>query len=278
MPEGDTIHKLARYLSPRLRGKELIHYRPSGSPRAIVVDDDSVDLVFARGKHLLITLTSGRCLRVHLGMHGTFHHYTHDARWKRSPRTAHLIFATKDSVFVCFKATKIELSRQQHLVTPSAVKALGPDLIDSLPSLTELQNRVQARRHISPRLDDLLLDQHVAAGIGNVYKSELLFIHRRHPSTLVEEVPIQELFAIYQSASDLLKVNLNGGPRITTLYSLPDLNPQGSHLWVYGRHKSECFRCPTPIRRAFSGRQSRVTYWCPSCQPTLSRRAAIGIS
>lgn len=270
MPEGDTIHKLARYLSPRLHGKELVPYSRADSPRALVVADDRVELVFARGKHLLITLRSGRCLRVHLGMHGAFHHYANNTRWKRSPRSAHLILATKDSVFVCFRATKVELSRQPHLRTPSAVKALGPDLIESPPSRAELEARVKARRHVSPRLDDLLLDQQVAAGIGNVYKSELLFIHGRHPSSLVDALPLEDLHSIYNSASELLRVNLNGGPRITTIYSLSELDALGSHLWVYGRHKNECFRCQTPIRRAFSGRQSRVTYWCPVCQP-LSR-------
>ena len=263
MPEGDTLHKLARYLSPKLRGRVLEPFEPQRSPRALVVSDDRVCEVMARGKHLLIQLDSGRSLRVHLGMHGTFHHYHRDARWKRSPRTAQLILVSGDDLFVCFRPTKVELS---HATPPTAVRALGPDLALGLPESEELWERIQRAIEHSPRLDDLLLDQRVSAGIGNVYKSEILFIHKLSPHRLVKTLEPKALFPLFESGSILLRDNLNGGPRITTRKSLPELDAKGSNLWVYGRRAQPCFRCHAPIQKVMSGRQARITYWCAQCQ------------
>ena len=263
MPEGDTLHKLARYLAPKLRDRKLEPFQAERSPRALVVSDDHVDDVIARGKHLLIQLQSGRSLRVHLGMHGTFHHYHRDARWKRSPGTAQLILASGSDLFVCFRPTKVELT---HARPPAAVRALGPDLALGVPEKDLLWDRIQRAIEHSPRLDDLLLDQRISSGIGNVYKSEILFIHRLSPHHLVNTLAFDSLLPLFESGSILLRDNLKGGPRVTTRKSLPDVDAKGANLWVYGRRGDPCFRCSAPIKKIMSGRQARITYWCEQCQ------------
>ncbi|MEC8050427.1 MAG: DNA-formamidopyrimidine glycosylase family protein [Myxococcota bacterium] len=263
MPEGDTLHKLARYLSPRLRGQVLEPIEVPNAPRALVVDDDEVEEVFARGKHLLIQLGSGRCLRVHLGMNGTFHHYRHHVRWKRSPRTAQVVLATRESVFVCFRPTKVELSWS---TPPPTVRALGPDLALGPPDPARLAERLRTAHERSPRIDDILLDQQICSGIGNVYKSEILFIGQISPDRAVETLSEEKVRELFEVGSQLLRDNLEGGPRVTTASGHLKLNPYGSNLWVYGRRNQPCFRCQTPISRAITGRQTRVTYWCPQCQ------------
>ena len=263
MPEGDTLHKLARYLSPRLRGQVLEPIEVPNAPRALIVDDDEVEEVFARGKHLLIQLGSGRCLRVHLGMNGTFHHYRHQVRWKRSPRTAQVVLATKEGVFVCFRPTKVELSWS---TPPPTVRALGPDLSLGPPDPARLAERLKTAAERSPRIDDILLDQQICSGIGNVYKSEILFIGQVSPERSINELSETQILHLFVMGSRLLRDNLEGGPRVTTASELLDLDSQGSNLWVYGRRNQPCFRCQTPISRAITGRQTRVTYWCPQCQ------------
>ncbi len=263
MPEGDTLHKLARYLSPRLRGQLLEPIEVPNAPRALIVDDDEVEEVFARGKHLLIQLGSGRCLRVHLGMNGTFHHYRHHVRWKRSARTAQVVLATQEDVFVCFRPTKVELSWS---TPPPSVRALGPDLALGPPDPQILAERLKAAMQRSPRLDDVLLDQQICSGIGNVYKSEILFIGQVSPNRPIDSLSESKVLELFDIGSRLLRDNLEGGPRVTTRSGLNQLDPNGSNLWVYGRRNLPCFRCGHLISRAITGRQTRVTYWCTQCQ------------
>lgn len=263
MPEGDTLHKLARYLSPRLSGQTLQGFEAPQAQRALIIKDDTVLDVHARGKHLVVRFQSGRSLRVHLGMHGSFHHYHHNAHWKRSPRTAQVILATDNGVYVCFRPTKVEFTRAKP---PTALRLLGPDLADGAPTTLQLKERVQAALERSPRVDDLLLDQQVACGIGNVYKSEILFIHQMSPHRLVERLTPREWTDLYATGAHLLRDNLRGGPRVTTRQSLPELNAQGSNLWVYGRRALPCYRCGSQIQKVITGRQARITYWCPGCQ------------
>jgi endonuclease-8 len=106
----------------------------------------------------------------------------------------------------------------------------------------------------------LVLNQRVLAGIGNVYKSELLFLERIHPDTPVRVVGDDQLVALARRAHKLLSVNV-GRPRSTT-GSLPG---QERESWVYGRAGKPCRRCGLAIEE--ESRDGRVTYWCPGCQP-----------
>ena len=246
MPEGDTLHKLARYLSPRLRGQVIEPIDVPNAPRALIVDDDEVEEVFARGKHLLIQLGSGRCLRVHLGMNGTFHHYRHHVRWKRSPRTAQVVLATKEDVFVCFRPTKVELSWRP----PPTVRALGPDLALGPPDPARLAERLRTAAEHSPRIDDILLDQQICSGIGNVYKSEILFIGQISPDRSINELSETQILHLFVIGSRLLRDNLEGGPRVTTASHLLglDLRAQTYGSTAVARKALlPCFRCNLPV-------------------------------
>jgi len=110
-------------------------------------------------------------------------------------------------------------------------------------------------------LADALLDQRVASGIGNVYKSEVLFIERFSPATPIAGVDDRDLGRCFETAADLLRRNLGGGRRVTRI-----ANDQAGRLWVYGRGGQPCLVCDTPIRSRRIGRHHRGTYWCPVCQ------------
>jgi endonuclease-8 len=105
---------------------------------------------------------------------------------------------------------------------------------------------------------DVLLDQRVAAGIGNVYKSEVLWACGLHPFTRLAAVGVAQRRQLLDVAARLLQANLGAGPRTT--------HPAG--LAVYGRGWQPCRRCGTPIEVARQGDMARVTYWCPVCQPS----------
>ena len=126
----------------------------------------------------------------------------------------------------------------------------------------------RARRSGLRTIAELLLDQTVASGIGNVYRSEVLFLQGVHPLTPVARLDDQALTALYAEAARLMRANLRPGHRITTVAPRRrTIGPGMPHYWVYGRHRKPCLRCGAIIRVTRHGDHARTTYWCPRCQP-----------
>ncbi len=260
MPEGDTIRKLAGYLAPRREGRRLTggHARQGG---ATDLTGRVILEVEPRGKHLFLGLDDARVLRTHLGMWGSWHHYPPGAPWQRPEREAGVVLATGDGVYVCFRPREVEVLRRQGVRARVLGARQGPDLLAPEPDLAAAAAR--ARELLPPEAPavDLLLDQRVAAGIGNVYKSEVLFLERLAPLTPLAALAAPDLERLFARARDLLRANTGGGPRVTR----PGTDT-GDRLWVYGRRARPCLRCATPVERALLGRDRRATYWCPRCQ------------
>ncbi len=266
MPEGDTLHTIAGYLRPRLEGKTLGPADSRAGPLAVVAPGATVTRVHVHGKHLLIDLDDGRAARVHLGMSGTWHHYKHDEPWKRNPIRARVVLTADTGVFVCFDAPTAELRRRAEIA--GRIGRLGPDLLHPGVDFDEVVRRARAYQAESAVLADLLLDQRVASGIGNVYKSEVPFLMRVHPAAAVETLTEVTLLGAFERAAELLSWNSGGGPRTTTVdprnVAVP---PDRPRLYVYGRPGAPCLTCRTAIASGRLGRTARSTYWCPTCQP-----------
>jgi endonuclease-8 len=262
MPEGDTVHKLAVALEGSLVGRALVRGEVWGAPIALPAST-RVTRVFARGKHLFVETDAGLLVRSHLGMHGSWHRYAPGEPWRRPARQASLVLETGAEVLVCFNAREVECLPAAGLRHRDLAARLGPSLLD--PGLSPAQIAGRARSALPPGtpLADLLLDQGVASGVGNVYKSEVLFLEGRAPLAPLASVDDEALAALYARARDLMARNLGGGPRVTRL----DGDGAGG-LWVYGRRGRPCLRCGTPVRYARLGRTRRSTYWCPRCQPS----------
>ncbi len=260
MPEGDTVHKLAEYLDDALRGRLLsdVRLHPAFGPS---VCGRRVECVFSEGKHLYLSFDDGTQLRSHLGMYGAWHSYPRGAAWRKPRRQASLVLGTSERDFVCFNAKEVQWLRVQGFRRADLGVRLGGDLIRDRLDPDELLRRIRAFATPQTLLVDLLLDQRIAAGIGNVYKSELLFLERRPPSGQIGQIDEAALLAIYRRAGELLADNVGGGPRTTRFTAHGD-----GGLWVYGRRDLPCWRCGAPIRRALLGVQLRSTYWCPRCQ------------
>ena len=108
---------------------------------------------------------------------------------------------------------------------------------------------------------DALVDQAIVAGIGNVYKSEVLFLERVNPFVQVGSLPPETLTQLLRTARRQLRRSVGASERRTT-HGL-----QRNALWVYERAGQPCARCATLIRRILQGPHARSTYWCPTCQP-----------
>lgn len=261
MPEGDTIHKLAEYLDAALAGTLLqsVRLRPmfgaSSGPRR-------VSRVGSEGKHLYLTFDDGWQLRSHLGLYGSWHRYRAGQPWRKPAWQASIVLVGADADYVCFNAKEVQWLRQLGFARADRANRLGPDLIREPFDAARIHARAEALLSPDTLIVDVLLDQRLAGGIGNVYKSEVLFLEGCSPLLRLRQLADGALTALYRRAADLLGENLGGGPRATR----SNLDLKG-HLWVYGRFERPCLRCATPIRRARLGANPRSTYWCERCQP-----------
>ena len=217
--------------------------------------------VFAHGKHLFIELDDACLLRSHLGMWGSWHAYAPGEAWQKPTRQASIVLDVGDRVFVCFNALQVEVMRRAGVRRRLLGQLLGPDLLQPSPAYDTIVQRARQLLDPATPLADVLLDQRVATGIGNVYKSEVLFVRSLHPLAGLRELPDGELIGLYREAAALLGRNVGGGPRVTRCAA-----DEAGRLWAYGRTSQPCLRCGTRIVSARLGRRQRSTFWCPGCQ------------
>jgi endonuclease-8 len=263
VPEGDTIHRAARALHAALAGRAVTGFfsrRPAVAAAAtrLRLVGQAVDRVESRGKHLLVFFSGGAVLHTHQGMHGS---------WRLSrPATARSGFAeavieVADVVAVCRNAPVVELLPLRLLASHPSLSRLGPDLLAEGFDARAARERLGARGR-ERAIGEALLDQVALAGIGNVYKSEALFLCGVHPGTSVGALDDAALDRLIETARSLMARNLGPGPRRTTSALSPAL------AWVYGRSGRPCRRCGTLVERIVQGQDlPRSTYLCPVCQP-----------
>jgi endonuclease-8 len=263
VPEGDTLWRAARTLHGALAGQQVTGFASSlpevaAVARGLRVAGRTLDAVEARGKHLLVRFSGGVTLHTHLGLHGAWHLYRTGSRWQRSPARARAVVRTATAVAVCFDAPVVEWIGPLSEAAHPSLASLGPDL------LATGFDAAAAVRGLRARGDDeiavALLDQRALCGIGNVYKSELLFLCGMSPFRLVRDLDDATLALLVDTARTLLRRNLGPGARRTTAAG------QRSALFVYGRTGRGCLRCRTKIESRAQGEQARTTYWCPRCQ------------
>lgn len=274
MPEGDTIYRTADVLRRALLGGVVRAARSQPGPGLARVSPLArlvgarVEVVEARGKHLLIGFSGGRWLRTHLRMRGSWHRYRSGEPWRLPAARATAWLETDDAVAVCFDCADIELLTDAEIARHRRLRSLGPDLLGTDFDADEAVRRLAADP--ARPLGEALLDQRAVAGIGNVYKSELCFIEELSPWQPMQSVAADALLHLVSTARRLLAANVGGGRRVTTGVARP-----GSSLWVYGRAGRPCRRCGTLILGRRQGEQARMTYWCPRCQRSPSPSAEL---
>ncbi len=274
MPEGDTIHTIARVMSPDLVGRPLVRLAldklaQPWAEGAVAMACDAV------GKHLVIPLAAPgeahpRTLRVHLGMKGSWHRYRPGEPWRRPAFGARVELHTERWVFVCFGPKEVEVVLR-HGPRPDVVGHLGPDLLGATIDFEAVLGRARAGAHRDAAIGDLLLTQTVAAGIGNVYKCEVLFVERVEPWTPVNALADEALLRLYRRARELMQDNVAHGGWRTTMPRGVGPTPGGERHWVYRRAGLPCRVCGTLVVSRLQGAMARRAYWCTTCQVDPSR-------
>lgn len=283
MPEGDTLFRTAAGLRPHLLGRTVTTARARVSgPWIERVVGATITAVDAVGKNLLIRFDNGLELRTHLRMHGSWHRYRPGEPWRRPAGRAVLVLEVEGAVAVCFDAPVVELleTRAEGLHPPLA--GLGPDATADAFDRDEAQRRLRDPGRAGRTIAEALLDQRAVAGVGNVYKSEVLFIERVDPFAPVAGLDDPTLARLVDRARALLLANRDAVTRVTTgsagggaatAVGPGALPARGAGLWIYGRAGRPCRRCGTLIAARRHGDLPRTTYWCPRCQAAEPGRA-----
>lgn len=272
MPEGDTIFRTARTLRAVLQDEEITAAESSvpgvralGPGRLV---GQTVAAVESRGKHLLVWFApSDLALHTHMMMSGSWHTYRPGEPWRKPRRLARIVLGTRESVVVCFSAPVCELLSRGQVERHARLAALGPDALDPDFDLAEARRRLDAAP--DEEIGVALLDQRILAGVGNVYRCEILFLHRVSPWTPVGELDGEQRDALLAEAVTLLRANVAPERRRRT--TTADPGRQG-RLHVYAKARRPCPRCSTPIGVARQGPLARLTYWCRGCQGERKER------
>lgn len=266
MPEGDTIFRAARTLHAALAGKMVTRFASTlpavaAASRRLKVVGQTVATVEPSGKHLLMRFSGGSVLHTHMRMNGSWHLYRPGSRWRESPARARVVVEAGDVIAVCFAAPIVELLSAGEAAPHRSLAGLGEDLLGEPFDAARARTGLRARGEMEIAV--ALLDQTALAGIGNVYKSEVLFLCGVHPFARVKTLPDAQLDRLISTARTQMKRNLGAGMRRTTSGLTRET------LWVYERASRPCRRCGTSIRWRRQGEQARSTWWCPRCQPPV---------
>jgi endonuclease-8 len=259
MPEGDTIHRTAAALRTAVLGKPLTAFEAPRLTGMRPTIGAVIERVESRGKHLEIGFDDGVVLHTHMRMTGSWHLYRAGEQWRKSTRQARVIIEVPGWQAVCFSAPVVRTYRAREFVPNPHLAQLGPDLCTADADLEECVARIDRFLEQETTVAEVLLDQRISCGVGNVYKSEVLWLCELHPSSPIGGLLPEQRLVLLSTAAQLLRSNLDRPNRVT----VPGV-PGG--VAVYGRHKKPCFRCGTTVEVSKHGEQARVTYWCPGCQ------------
>jgi endonuclease VIII len=270
VPEGHTIHRLARLHRTALAGRRIAVSSPQGRFLAGAARLDGRVLVDVEpyGKHLFYRWADGAVddspiLHVHLGLFGTFR-TSRGAAPQPTPGTRLRMVA--ETVTVDLAGPTV-----CELVDPQAEalirERLGPDPLHADADPERVWAALQRRR--SP-IGAALLDQKVLAGVGNVYRAEALFVCGIDPATPAREITRLELDCLWTTLRRMLRAGERSG-RIVTVdpaevgaHSAARV-PDDERTYVYRRAGAPCRRCATSVRMTDLG--NRRMYACPTCQP-----------
>jgi endonuclease-8 len=265
MPEGDTLHGYARHIHAALAGQRLTRAYCTRLSLARF-EGHAVGGASAQGKHLLIEFDTGHVLRTHLRMHGTIR--VRDGSHQGPILSPHVrwLLASAEKTALCLDAPSIELVHRSDLAAHPVLSRLGPDLLGAEVDAAEILRRL--RREPERTIGSALMDQEALSGIGNVYKSEVLFITETSPFAKIGELDDARLSSIVATARDLMRKNVGGRRRTTPRGRI------GPSYWVYERSGDPCMRCGARIAMQRQDPLARSSYYCPVCQPSPSRSHA----
>ncbi len=278
MPEGHTLHRLARQVSDVFGGQQVRVSSPQGrfAETAARLDGAEVRGAETWGKHLFIDFGEDRYVHVHLGLYGTFdvHDLVPDVPAPVGQVRLRLVRADGKAYADLRGATTCALVTTAE--RDEVVARTGPDPLRSDADPARAWARIS--RSTAP-IGTLLMDQTVVAGVGNVYRAELLFRHRLHPLREGRTLRRGQWQAMWDDLVALMTAGVRTG-RIDTVRPVhepeamgrpPRVDDHGGEVYVYRRTGQPCHVCGRGVSATVLG--GRNLFWCSRCQPAFRSRA-----
>ena len=267
MPEGPTLHRLARLHQRRFGGHQVEVSSPQGrfAVGAAAVDGRVLRRAGAWGKHLFHHYAGGVTVHVHLGLIGSFTEFAVDADAGPPPPVGQVRMRMVGAEFGTDLRGPNACEVFDDLQVADVIARLGPDPLRRDAQPAKAWDRItKSRRPIGA----LLMDQAVIAGIGNVYRSELLFRHQIDPFRPGTAVGAAEFDSAWTDLVQLMRIALRRG-RIVVVRpendrGAPSYAPGRPRTYVYRRAGEPCRVCATAVRTAEL--EGRNVFWCPNCQ------------
>ena len=278
MPEGHTLHRLALDLSDAFAGQQVRVSSPQGrfADSAALLDGQVVSGAEAWGKQLFVEFPGEQYVHIHLGLYGKLDLKPHTGEPPLPVGQVRLRLTGSETYADLRGATTCNLVTAAQ--RDAVVAKLGPDPLrdDADPGLAWA--RISRSR---TTIGALLMDQSVLAGVGNVYRAEVLFRHRIDPMRPGNTLRRQQWDAIWDDLVELMKDGVQKN-RIDTVRDEhtpeamgrpPRKDDHGGEVYVYRRNGQPCLVCGTSVRT--TELQQRNLFWCPKCQRTYRPRTTV---
>ncbi len=263
MPEGHTVHRTANDFNKLFAGKALVIDSPQGrfAAEAKQISGQKLVKASAIGKQLFLEFENELFLRIHLGIYGKW-------QWHLAEHLPEVVGQVR-ARFFCGK-TVAELRGPtvcdviDHSEVAKVTKRLGPDPLNPDPKGKESSRFVQKVCGSKKTIGELLMDQSVIAGVGNVYRAELLFRAGIEPHTPGTRISAEQALQLWQDSVKLLKVGVKTSYMITRDELFGKRPSKAERNWVYKREGEPCRKCGKKVRIELMA--GRKLYWCPACQ------------
>ncbi|HRE03659.1 MAG TPA: hypothetical protein PLV68_20350, partial [Ilumatobacteraceae bacterium] len=251
MPEGD-IHRATIALRTALVGKPTLAFRARGLLGPAPTIGRTIESVECHGRHVEIVWDDGLTLHSNLRLSGVWHLYRSTEMWRRRTDQMRVSIEIDGWVAVCFSAPVVETYRQFDRHRHPGSGRLGPDLCRDRADRVgqrEAVDRLVAYPDPAAFVGEALLDQHVARGIGNVFRSEVLWAVELSPFAAVGALTRDDATAVIAEAVRLLQDNISGDYS-RRVHRLGVASSRGHHpgLGVYGRNGQRCDRCGDTVQ------------------------------
>ncbi len=273
MPEGHTVHRTANHFNEVFGGKVLEVISPQGRFSAGAAQIDGLKLIeaWAVGKQMFLNFENDLTLRIHLGIYGKWNFAKFKEVVPEPVGQVRVRFIVGNQFADLRGPTACDLITTQEALV--LAKQLGPDPLNPDSDSSQESRFVQKITTSKRAIGLLLMDQSVVAGIGNVYRAELLFRARLDPYALGSMFPESVIRGIWHDAETLMKVGVATGIMITRDELLDALPAKVDRYFVYKREGLPCRVCGTEVSIALMA--SRKLYWCTKCQTPPATAAKI---
>ncbi|HJP60983.1 MAG TPA: DNA-formamidopyrimidine glycosylase family protein [Gemmatimonadaceae bacterium] len=265
MAEGHAVARWGDALRELIGERvEDIYVPPRWRERAESIRGASLTDVRTHGKHLVLQFSNDWTIHTHAMQYGSWQIGPLDQELRKEARFARLRLTLQRHDVVFFHGPVMEVLSREELATHERFNSLGPDLLHDDFDVRSVIEAIHAQG--DREIGDVILDQRVVSGIGNIYKSEGLFLATIHPQRSAGDVSDSELEVLFEELIPLMQA---GRRQQSWIITLPDDLRFEAWMrnWVYQRRGQPCFVCATKIEMIRQGDFQRTSYFCPHCQP-----------